>query len=198
MSAPILTAGSIVTFPSVPIDPTDAENSGKTVASIIADLSGNYTVPVQQTATSLIPILSSNSQNGYVLTTNDTFNGGGFEMWRAFDGMSSTEWAYLASINPAWLQIQLPSAKTVTYCKVSSRAGYANQSITNAVLQGSNDASAWTTLTSNIDVSTTQIQYRVEQFNITSPASYLYYRLYITGTQLTQYSGSSTIELWGY
>jgi hypothetical protein len=198
MSAPILTAGSIVTFPSVPIDPTDAENTGKTVASIIADLSGNYTVPVQQTATSLIPILSSNSQDGYVLTTNDTFNGGGFEMWRAFDGMSSTEWAYDTAVHPAWLQIQLPSAKTVTYCKVSSRAGYANQSITNAVLQGSNDASAWTTLTSNIDVSTTQIQYRLEQFSVTSPASYLYYRLYITATQPTQYSGSSTIELWGY
>ncbi len=201
MSAPILTAGSIVTFPSVPIDPTDAENTGKTVASIIADLSGNYTVPVQQTATSLIPIMSSNSQDGYILTKNTTFTSSGFDMWNAFDKFINTDWAFQTSEIPAWLQVQLPSAKTVTYCKVSTRLnGYSNQSISAAVLQGSNDASAWTTLTDNINMyDTTNLNYRIEQFNVASPMSYLYYRLYITESpSVSGYSGVAEIELWGY
>ena len=120
-------------------------------------------------------------------------------MWRAFDNINTSEWAYATGVHPAWLQIQLPSAKTVTYCKVSTRQNtYANQSISAAVLQGSNDASAWTTLTNNINVSSTQNSFILAQSDVTSPASYLYYRLYITAAQGIGFSGTAQIELWGY
>lgn len=41
-SAPVLTAGNTIALPSIPIDPVLSENNGRTVASIIIDLSANY------------------------------------------------------------------------------------------------------------------------------------------------------------
>ena len=40
--APVLTAGNTIALPSIPIDPIQSENTGKTIASIIVDLSANY------------------------------------------------------------------------------------------------------------------------------------------------------------
>jgi len=78
-----------------------------------------------------------------------------------------------------WLQQQLPSSQIVNRYTITSGNDAPERDPTHWELQGSNDASSWTTLDSRIEESFTG-RNQTREFIIENEEAYSYYRLFIT------------------
>ena len=133
---------------------------------------------------SLVPTMSSNSQDGYVASASSTFGGTTHPAYRAFDNSSNVDnkWLSVANdIRNAWLKIELPTAKVANAFLIQVPAErYTERSPKNFQIQGSNDNSTWTTLVTASELSWSNNQART--FNCENYTAYKFYRIYITAS----------------
>ncbi|UYQ94531.1 fibronectin type III domain-containing protein [Chitinophaga horti] len=128
-------------------------------------------------------------------TLSDQYNTGGNEGYlKAFD--NSAYGKYLASAASTWVQYYLPGGATLTRYAVTSANDFATRDPKNWVLQGSNNGSTWTTLSTKNNQEFTD-RYQRKLYAFVNTTAYTYYRLHITannGNSLTQFA---ELELYG-
>jgi subtilisin-like proprotein convertase family protein len=136
-------------------------------------------VGTQDVGTALTPILLSAEGNPILASASSECssidpNG---EAWQAFDRDSGTYWASNTGV-PQWLQIRLANnAEATSYGIRALPVGKP----TAWKVYGSNDGSNFTELDSRTDPTGTLVIPGAESvFPITTPDSYLYYRLHVT------------------
>jgi hypothetical protein len=163
----------------------------------LANVEANYTPPVTYTSTrqacascatgtdnvpeNLIPVMTSaTTPSGEASASTEASAAN--PAWKAFTGVSGDSWIAVSSgfppvtDFPQWLRYSFDAAVIVTSWSVDvfwSSVVYPQT----VKFQGSNDGTTWTDLDSRI-VSPTDTQ----PYAITTPGSYLHYRLYIYGT----------------
>lgn len=131
----------------------------------------------------LVPVMSSNSQNGYVVSAKS--NWGSHYPWKAFDrSVSNSDDAWECNDSDradsngncdTWLQIQLPEEKVVNALYLQERNGKSTRDPKDFTLQASNNGTTWTTLLAQTDQS-----YTDKAWEFDNDVAYLYYRLCIT------------------
>ena len=100
--------------------------------------------------------------------------------WMAFNSTSLYGWISTLGA-PWWLRYQFPTAQRIlTYDIVPFSNGHTIQPPTSWELQGSNDGLSWDTLDTR--TFTTWVDNEIENFTVTSPASYTYYQLAISAS----------------
>jgi len=129
-----------------------------------------YTVGADNATGELVPLMTSNSQNGIVLTDSN-----GDAPFRAFDKTPSTYW--FAGGTPNWLQVKFPRPKKVNKYSIYRGNSYAPSEWT---ILGSNDGAAWSILHTGSDWGSLNNSYKY--YTLTSNNYYYYYRINITNT----------------
>jgi hypothetical protein len=140
-------------------------------ASNPAGTSGNSP---EDSATPSEPLINIATGGVAADSANDSVNAG-----RVFDRNTATQWFYSGAAG--WLQYDLGAggAQVVTRYTVTSSYDLTPRDPKAWRLQGSDDASTWTTLDTESDQTFDQ-RYQLKAYAIASPASYRYYRLDIT------------------
>ena len=128
----------------------------------------------------LVPTLSSNSQDGYEVSSSSNYNDSHIPYY-VFDNNASTKWGTKApeNNNPEWLQIKLPTAGICNIVTISARPEGDNiykETPTEFDIQGSNDGESWDTLTSQTGVTWTS-NGQTQSFSFENETAYLYYRI---------------------
>jgi hypothetical protein len=148
--------GNTLTNLSGPINPTDAVN--KNYIDTLSPLS----------ATSITPIMTSNTTPIPYITTASSEFSTSMQAWNAFDGNDTTSWATAGQI-AGWLKINY--GYSVFANQVSLMCNPTGETFTSWTIRGSNDDNSWTTLlTSNTTLTTS-----VQTFALTTPGFYTYY-----------------------
>lgn len=129
---------------------------------------------------SVVPTLSSNSQDGYEVSSSSNYNDSHLPFY-VFDNNASTKWGTKApeNNNPEWLQIKLPTANICNVVTISARPEGDNiykETPTEFDIQGSNDGESWDTLTSQTGVTWTS-NGQTQSFSFENETAYLYYRI---------------------
>lgn len=122
----------------------------------------------------LVPIMASDSQDGYIASANQEAAGQRtYYAWRAFDRSISDSSSWAATQQPAWLQIELPTAKKANILKVSG--AFSGEEPTSFTLYGSNDGSDFTQLMTASDLTWTHNE--TKTWNLDGTTAYKYYKL---------------------
>ena len=147
----------------ITIDPSVVLFNGNNVKKIMKDA-----ITIWEDLKALIPTMTNNSMNGITLSASSV-NVSSQDCYKACDGDSSTSWhdSISASGSTAWFKIAFSEQKRVK--KIYFVGGGGNSATVK--LQGSNDNSNFTDLTSEINVSETDIV-------VDKIGSYKYYRIY--------------------
>ena len=127
-----------------------------------------------------VPLMTAATTDG--VTVADSGNlGTGYEGWRAFDQNSDTRWGVAAT--SGILSVTLAAAKIIAGYSIRARNdSYLIDSPKDWTLEGSNNGSDWTVLDTQTGVTSWSMNERKE-FAVSSPASYLFYRLNISSNQ---------------
>jgi hypothetical protein len=150
-----------------------------------------------------IPVMTSDTAPSGVCSASSSY--GATAPWRAFDygnpadGWGGIGWITNGGGTPAWLQYQFDSP--VTIAEYSFRAwwsdAYPGRTPKTWTFQGSSDGSTWVDLDSQTDwVVPNSGDYFA--FPIASPASYAYYRLYVTANNGDWYVGVGGLRMYSY
>lgn len=152
---------------------------------------------------SLVPIMSSNSQDGYVASCSDCIDNNR-KAYRAFDGeiiTSGNEWHSASSQFPHWLQIELPTSKILQKIILTNRDisnDYSQFNLgtnpKNIDIMASNDGVLFTTLDSV--VCTNGGSAETNEFTITGATAYKYYRLRFNNNQSNGTHTYVTVGEW--
>jgi len=124
--------------------------------------------------------------NGYVVQASSVWDTSGvYTPLKAFNKTNSNSqdcWhTQSGSTLPQWISIQFPTARSFTSYTIAGRYADSNSLPRSWRLEGSNNGSTWTTLDTHTN-DTTIIASTTSYFTVTSPGSYLYYRLYFTAS----------------
>ena len=137
----------------------------------------------------LVPVMSSNSQSGYVASAKSYYNNE-HAPWRAFDRSTNSNTDVWASANTdktdgsgncdVWLQIEMPTAKVANRINLVAQPGdtLKLRAPKNFKLQGRNNGSDWTDIFTASETSS----YTDKTWEFSNTTAYSYYRLYITKT----------------
>ena len=133
------------------------------------------------------------------ITSASSYWDSGYLPWRAFDYSTSTLWlsqqtatynssgAYVGSYTTTvsgvsrageWVQIQYPSAVTITSYEIQSRDGQIQTAPISWWIAGSNDGSTWTLVDTRAST-TWQTNLQTNTFIPATPGTYTYYRIII-------------------
>lgn len=147
----------------------------------------------------VVPQMTSNSSGGAVASASTEYPGA--LAWEAFTNNISDRGGWLTNAAATgWLKIQLPSAEVVYgYSLIGwSPDTFPARCPKAWTVEGSNDGSAWTTLDTRSNISSTMwAQWQEKFFTIASPASYSYYRITVTENTGDSYLGVSQFALYG-
>ena len=142
---------------------------------------------------SIVPRMTGSSSGGYTVRASSEL-GSTNAAWKVFDGIETTEWATKAQISNYWLDIKLPSTKSVRYIWLKGRS---TEYPTRLILSVSNDGSSWT----QVGTSTVPIPTKPNIFFVYVPemySNYLFYRFtFPTSTSVSKNPGISKIRLFG-
>jgi hypothetical protein len=139
-----------------------------------------------QTTISAAPAMTSNTTPSGIASASSFHTG--LPPWYAFN--PSQEGWITDSTNTGWLQYEFPVAKTLSSYTITpwSADTFPARSPTAWQFQGSNNGSTWATLDSHSSYSSWVIN-TPTTFTVSSPGSYLYYRLNITANGGDTYVG---------
>ena len=171
----------------ITIDPSVVLFNGNNVKKIMKDA-----ITIWEDLKALIPTMTNNSMNGITLSASSV-NASSQDCYKACDGDSSTTWydSISASSSTAWFKIAFPEQKRVK--KIHFVGGGGSKSAT-VKLQGSNDNSNFTDLTSAVSAYETEII-------VDKIGSYKYYRIYFNNVYHNAATGSapgiSVLQLYG-
>ena len=142
--------------------------------------------------TDCVPQMTAATTNGVTVTDSGNL-GTGYEGWRAFDNNSNTRWGVAAT--SGMLTVMLATAKVIAGYSIRARNdSYLIDSPKSWTLEGSNNGTDWTILDTQTGVTSWSMNERKE-FAISTPASYLYYRLNIISNQSGTDTSVSEVEL---
>lgn len=141
-----------------------------------------------------VPKLTEASQDGYEVSASSACDGGHAAKY-AFDDNTQTRWATSSGAGDLWLKVKLPNPAVFNAAKIAPRGdNYLDQAPKNFEIQGSDDGETWNTLLSRTDEAWTTLgELRLFKFENETP--YLYYRLFITANQGSNYKGCSCFIL---
>ena len=139
-----------------------------------------------------VPLMTAATTDGATVTDSGNL-GTGYEGWRAFDNDSDTRWGVAAA--SGILTAALAAAKIIAGYSIRARNDtYLIDSPKDWTFEGSNNGIDWTVLDTQSGVTSWSMNERKE-FAISSPASYLYYRLNISSNQSGTDTSVSEVEL---
>lgn len=120
---------------------------------------------------------ANNVPSPYVASASSEYPGG-YEAYRSFNSALDGFWSSVAGL-PAWIQIDLGSARQVSSYMIQARKGGAYGQWLAWTLAGSPNGSSWTTVST---ISQAAVVGGTVQFFDITPASYRYWRWTITST----------------
>ncbi len=139
-----------------------------------------------------VPLMTAATTDGVSVTDSGNL-GAGYEGWRAFDNNSNTRWGVAAT--SGILSVTLAAAKIIAGYSIRARNdSYLIDSPKDWTLEGSNNGSDWTVLDTQAGVTSWSMNERKE-FAVSSPTSYLCYRLNISSNQSGTDTSVSEVEL---
>jgi hypothetical protein len=126
----------------------------------------------------VLPIMSSNSQDGYEVSANSEHSSG-WEIWRAFDRDNGTSWSAAYDSTEATILITLPTAKICNLISVYPRYGMSHQAFGTFSLFGSSDGEDWTELLSITDISAWSNDVE-KSWEVENDLAFLHYKIVAT------------------
>lgn len=171
----------------ITIDPSIVLFNGNNVKKIMKDAT-----TIWEDLKALIPTMTSNSMDGITLSASSV-NTSSQDCYKACDGDPSTVWydSTTASGSTAWFKVAFSEQKRV---KKMHFVGSGGSDSATVKLQGSNDNSNFTDLTSEINVSETDIV-------VDKIGSYKYYRIYFNNVyhnaSIGAAAGINVLQLYG-
>lgn len=157
-----------------------------------------FTSPTAPVNSVLIPVMTSNTAPSGTVTYSTQYYAG----WQAF-APNNTQWGWLSAnaALPQWLGYQFPTAKTVRRYEMrqyNENAASGNRRIKTWKFQGSSNGTDWTDLDTQTNYvwPTDWTDKSYFMFEIASPASYAYYRVYITANWGDSYVGIGGLQMW--
>lgn len=155
------------------------------------------------TPTGLVPSMTSNATPSPYVASDSGDIGGGYEAYRAFDGVFSTEWAIAGASGILTVDLGSGNAGVCNQYTITGPNLSTEQSPSTWTFQGSNDGSTWTTLDTQTNVQWTNPQ-QIQNFVIGNMLAWRYYRINISAnftspnytaiTQLDIITNSATIR----
>ena len=143
-----------------------------------------------------IPTLTSNNsnRNGFIASASSQYNSN-YQAFQAFitspdPSNNSSDWATAGIYFNFWIQIKLPSAKSIWKFQLQPRVT-GDPVFNNWGLQGSNDGMIYT----NIYTTATALNRSLNEFILSTPSDlYTYYRIYVNSCNGT--SGNPGLCYW--
>ena len=156
-------------------------------------LTGNPAIDPYFVGAPVIPVMTSNTAPSGTVT----YSGQYYAAWYAFwPGNPNWGWLSAGAALPQWLGYQFPTAQTVK--GYAMRAYYENipsRRIKTWKFQGSTDGNTWVDLDQQTDYVWVNATDYFE-FTIASPASYAYYRVYVTADWGGGYVGIGGLQMY--
>jgi hypothetical protein len=100
----------------------------------------------------LLPIMNSNSQDGYEISCNSEYSGD-WKIWKAFDRNAGDSWSTAYDSPTTTILITMPTTKICNFISIYPRSGLSHQAFGSFVLYGSNDGETWGELFEITDIS---------------------------------------------
>lgn len=147
------------------------------------------------------PLLNTTALTSDGTTASASNSYGEYRPFNAFDKDLSKGWYcnYSSATDTQWLQYKFDAGTTVTRFGISVNVSQAARGAKDFILKGSNDGSTFNDLYVGV-ASTWTGSY--QYFDVASPATYVYYRLYIKSVQNFSQSSNlcavSEMEFYGY
>ena len=132
------------------------------------DSDGNFGYVVDTIPANKVPTLSSNAQDGFVVSDSR----GNGNCYTIFNGASE---APIGDWKTYWLQIKYPSAKILKEYKIKADSVFTTEYPSAWAVQGSADGSVWTTIDSRSGQKFSSGQERT--YAVSNDVPYLYYRI---------------------
>ena len=128
-----------------------------------------------------IPVMTAATTSGATMSAS-TELGAGNEAWKAADSSTTTYWSPSNNSLPAWIKIDFGAGneKTVKCMRALFDSGATGNTAKTGYLEGSNDNSTWTLLSTLDDPNAVADGRYVQGLWVENPASYRYYRFTIT------------------
>jgi hypothetical protein len=123
----------------------------------------------------LLPIMSSNSQDGYEVSCNSEYNSSE-GIVKAFDRDTGTIWSTNNDSPTATILITLPTAKICDLISIYPRSSYLNRAYGAFTLYGSSDGDNWTELLAVSDISAWSANVE-KSWEVESGLAFLRYKL---------------------
>lgn len=137
------------------------------------DANGNFGIVVDEESKNRIPVLSSNSQDGYEVSDSR----GNSDVYKVFNGIKSYD---IGAWSTYWIQAQYPSASVLSSYKIKADSNGSPEYPDAWNLQGSNDGSSWVVLDSRNNESFSLGQEKT--YTVSNTSSFIYYRIsFISG-----------------
>ncbi|MEQ9898044.1 discoidin domain-containing protein [Pectobacterium punjabense] len=128
---------------------------------------------------SVVPFMTSDTTPvGYIVRSSSTYDSG-TQAYSAFSNKENQIWA-ARTVPIQWISIELPDVTEIISYQIDNRppGGYNNHP-KSWVLQGSTDGNIWVEI-HKVTNSDDNNGGSVRNYNLTSPVSYKFYRLYVT------------------
>jgi hypothetical protein len=139
----------------------------------------------------LTPTMTSNSQDGFVLTANSIYSGQKvYNPFEAFNRTVSDTSSWTTKSQSGWIQVELPEADIANMLQMSG--GFSNEEPNSFVLSGSNDGENYTELLSSGALSWTHNETKI--WEIGNETVYKFYKIDAVNTK-SAYITISEIKL---
>ena len=169
---------------------------------VVITINGTNDSPVATadtaTDTGSIPTLSSNNDQGIILTASSSLGYGGYEPYRAFDGVeanaSNNQNSWAISGNSGWLQAELPSAQRIAQYSIKA-ISFSSRQPQDWEILASNDGVNFTVIDSRTGVNNWSPR-ETKEFMIDDSGSYSHFRINITDNNGNGYTGFDSFQLF--
>jgi hypothetical protein len=192
-------AGPVAKVSSNAIEILGAWTPQAKVSQHVVEVLWGFSAPTAPAVSPLIPAMTSNTAPSGTVTYSSQYYAG----WQAFSQNIVSHWGWLSNgATPQWLSYQFPTAKTVRSYEMrqyGENYNLGNRRAKSWIFQGSTDGNTWVDLDTRTDyVWPTDWNDRSSfMFEIASPASYAYYRIYVTASWGdTSYVGIGSLQMW--
>jgi hypothetical protein len=139
----------------------------------------------------LTPVMSANSQDGFVLTANSIYTGQKvYNPFEAFNRTVSDSSSWTTKTQSGWIQVELPEADVANMLQMSG--GFSNEEPDSFVLSGSNDGVSYTELLDSGALTWTHNETKTWEFE--NELAYKFYKIDAVNTK-SAYITISEIKL---
>ena len=139
----------------------------------------------------LTPIMTANSQDGFVVTANSTYSGAKtYNPFEAFNNSVSDSSSWTTKAQSGWIQIELPEADKVNMFRMSG--GFADEEPDSFILYGSNDGENYDELLNSGALTWTHNE--TKTWNLNHDIAYKFYKIEAVNTK-SAYITISEIQL---